>query len=177
MKNELKWDEEFLTNNKESIYKFLNIFNMNSYFGLSFIIFILHLILFFFSYFFQRSILTTILYIFVLLLFMFLLINLPDSIYSFFFINVPITSLDKLNNEQVSKLLNYLRNILVILRDFQQSLFINHDIMTISGVLTLISGFILIFKNFPFYLIIHFVIIIIIFFCCYICKLIFPFNL
>lgn len=143
------WEDRFVTKNLDLLRKIVRIYRSRR--GLTLIYIFLHLDVLCFWWFAKEGIMTTLLYISTLYIYGLVITNLPNSIFSWIY--PPISA--SMNRDI---LLNYaarIHCIYEIVMDVYNSCFIRADVFSISGLISILFGILLISQKMPLYVIIH----------------------
>ena len=141
------------------IVHYLQIFHPHSRKGILFALFLLHVITFLFCQLSAHSFLITILYLFSLFLLIVILYNLPDSFSLLLFPPVDNDLLNLIPKSVLISNLKFFRLFFNFSENLRQSIILRIDLLTISGLLSLIFGFILLLNFIPPFVIFHLLIV------------------
>lgn len=118
------------------------------------------MILYLFYRYTRRGFITTSLYLCSIFLLCVFLQNLPTFLIEWLFPPMSDSVIDELDQEIFISAISSFHQLFIFLDNIHQSLFVRFDILTISGLLSLVLGFFILVQSFPLYIIFHFFILI-----------------
>lgn len=156
------WEDLFIEKNKKQLCQYINAFHPKSFRGILFLGMIQLIVLILFPCLFKTGISTTILYIGTIFLTFVFIVNLPNVIIQKLFYQKGEEVFEEVDYVKLKGLVELLHSWKKISNDYYQSIFVKFDLLTISGVATIVFGLIILIRAVPLYIVLQIIIFIII---------------
>ena len=157
------WESQFISLNSPTLTKFLRIFHPKAKFGFLTIFLFFQLILFFLFQIQTNNFISTFLYISLSFLVIVFLYNLPELIFNLLFPPIDNDILEHVSKSVLCSQIKLFRRFINVFTNIKEIIHGKCDILTLSGVLSVVFGILLFIKSFPFYVFFHIISMIILF--------------
>ena len=150
------WDQQFLEKNKEPVLRFIKVFGEGSYLGLSLFFLILTAILVIIQVYIKNDVIAAIAFMLGFRTLIFCFKHFPKSFIDVLFKNIRDDFAKVSDKEKLRNLLKFFNQIYKLCLKYHNSLFIKHELISVSGTLSVLFGMMLILRKIQFSFVLYF---------------------